>query len=99
MFSSNASGPSPAEDLQPALSHLETGMLYNAEYVLQPGRHVGVHNVVAFGHLLSDPHRRVRTGTLPAPQAALQRASGMAGSSCLASARPSRSGACSSLLV
>ena len=60
MFQLTESGPTNAEKIQPALSQLETGMLYNAEYVISPGRHISANNAVAYGHLLNDAHRRVR---------------------------------------
>ena len=45
--------------MQPALGMLRTGMLYNADYVLEPGRHEGRHTTVLYGHVMDNPDQRV----------------------------------------
>ena len=60
LFTPNNSGASPAVDLiLPSLSQLGTGMLFNGEYIIQPGRAQTSGSVVAYGHNMQDANSKV----------------------------------------
>ena len=58
IFTPNSGPPPAAELIAPHLSQLGTGVLFNGEYVILPGRAQTAGSVTVYGHRLQDPNSK-----------------------------------------